>query len=75
LGIYAQTGAHCFYGPAMAASLGELPPLVDDTWTYFKNIVAGNMPIPYILPTPDDWTDEFIDWETQNRKKNVLSNQ
>ncbi|GAP39355.1 S66 family peptidase [Flexilinea flocculi] len=75
LGIYAQTGLICFYGPAMAASLGELPPLVDDTWTYFKNIVAGNMPIPYILPTPDDWTDEFIDWETQNRKKNVLSNQ
>ena len=29
LGIYAQTGLVTFYGPALVASFGELPPLVD----------------------------------------------
>ena len=75
LGIYAQTGLVCFYGPAMAASLGELPPLVDETWIYFERVVSGNVQIPHVLPTPENWTDEYIDWETQNRKKNVFPNQ
>ncbi len=75
LGIYTQTGLICFYGPATAASFGEFPPLVDNTWSYFEMIVSGKKILPFTLPTPENWTDEFIDWETQNKKKNVFTNE
>jgi len=69
LGIYAQTGLVTYYGPALVASLGEFPPYVDETWSYFENIAMGKAQLPHTLPTPKLWTDEFIDWSSQNRAK------
>ncbi len=74
LGIYAKTGLVTFYGPAMVASFGELSPFVDRTWEYFEHVVTGKSIFPYILPTPSEWTDEFIDWETQSRSKITYPN-
>ncbi|RBH32976.1 hypothetical protein C3F00_047000, partial [Pseudomonas sp. MWU13-2860] len=32
LALYAKTGVPTFYGPALVASLGEFPPLVEETF-------------------------------------------
>ncbi|MEG1720614.1 MAG: LD-carboxypeptidase, partial [Pseudoflavonifractor sp.] len=69
LGIYAKTGLVTYYGPAVAASFGEFPPFVDETYQFFEHVAMGNVGMPYGLPTPKAWTEEFIDWETQNRSK------
>lgn len=75
LGIYARTGLVTFYGPAAAASFGELPSFVDLTWQYFQDICMGNTEIPWEFPTPEFWTDEFIPWDTQDRGKEKYKNQ
>lgn len=70
LGIHAQTGLVTFYGPALVASFGELPPLVDETLAGFRQIcLAGGAAAPYTLSTPTQWTDERLDWENQSRAK------
>jgi len=69
LAIYAKTGLVTFYGPALAASFGELAPFVDKTYSYFTEIVGANFKIPYLYPMPEYWTDEFIDWSSQDRSK------
>ncbi|PJG57559.1 S66 family peptidase [Aeromonas cavernicola] len=75
LGIYAQTGLVTFYGPALVASFGELPPLVDETLASFLQIVlAGEGALPHLLPTPAQWTDERLDWENQTRAKGSQPN-
>jgi muramoyltetrapeptide carboxypeptidase len=60
LAIYAQTGISTYYGPALVASFGELPPFVDYTYKYFKEIIMDKTKIPYIFETPGYWTDEYI---------------
>ena len=69
LAIYAKTGINTYYGPALVASFGELPPFVDDTYEYFKELLIDEMQFPYTLKTPSDWTEEPMDWETQDRAK------
>ncbi|MGY3887344.1 S66 family peptidase [Aeromonas aquatica] len=70
LGIHAQTGLVTFYGPALVASFGELPPLVDQTLATFTEIcLAGERTLPHRLPTPTQWTEERLDWEQQTRAK------
>lgn len=75
LGIYAQTGISTYYGPALVASFGELPPFVDYTYKYFKEITMDETVIPYDFQIPDYWTEEFINWETQDRSKEKKENQ
>ncbi|MEG1524737.1 MAG: LD-carboxypeptidase [Clostridia bacterium] len=75
LGIYAKTGLTTYYGPAVAASFGELPPYMEHTYTYFANIAMGNVHVPYVMPTPNAWTEEYIDWETQKRGKSPHKNE
>ena len=75
LAIYAQTGISTYYGPALVASFGELPPFVDDTYQYFAEIVMDNPMTPYVFETPEYWTDEYINWETQDRSKEKRENQ
>ncbi|MDV2384042.1 LD-carboxypeptidase, partial [Vibrio cholerae] len=41
LGIYAQTGLITFYGPALVASFGEYPPLVDETFHSFIDLLCS----------------------------------
>ncbi|MGH4122395.1 MAG: S66 family peptidase [Clostridium sp.] len=75
LGIYAKTGINTYYGPALVASFGELSPFVDWTYNYFKEITADEIKIPYDLEVPEYWTDECINWETQDRNKEKRENQ
>lgn len=69
LGIYAKTGLVTYYGPAVVASFGEFPPFVDETYKLFENVAMGKETVPYIMPTPKVWTEEFVDWKTQDRGK------
>lgn len=75
LGIYAQTGITTFYGPALVASFGELPPYVDETFSYFEDIFVKNLELPYLYRKPEFWTDEMINWEDQDRSKIPVKNQ
>ena len=47
MGIYAQTGLVTFYGPALAASFGELPPFVHETFDSFLKVAGGDAELPY----------------------------
>lgn len=69
LAIYNKTGLTTYYGPAVVASFGEYPPFVEETFTYFANILMGGISLPHELSMPKYWTDEFIDWEKQSRGK------
>lgn len=69
LAIYAKTGITTFYGPAYVASFGEYSPYVDETYNYFIDLVDGNTKLPHTITHPEYWTDEYIDWETQQRPK------
>lgn len=74
LGIYAKTGINTYYGPALVASFGELPPFVCDTYEYFKEITMDDIEFPYEFKTPKYWTDEFINWEIQDKSKEKREN-
>ena len=74
LALYAKTGITTFYGPALVASFGEFSPFVDQTFEYFADVLLGEKTAPYALERPQEWTDEFIDWATQDRGKKGLVN-
>lgn len=74
LGIYAKTGLVTFYGPALAASFGELPPFADMTFDYFKSVICDDVSIPHVYKMPPVWTDEYIDWSQQDRSKKENKN-
>ena len=74
LGIYVQTGLITYYGPAMAASFGEFPPFVDESYAYFSDVVM-KAKYPHVLPMPPAWTDEMIPWAEQDRAKIGLKNE
>lgn len=69
LGIYAKTGLVTYYGPALVASFGEWAPFVDLTYKYFSDILVDPCNVPYKYENPPIWTEECIDWESQNREK------
>lgn len=75
-GIYAQTGLITFYGPALVASFGEFPPLVEETWASFADILMTRHNVPYRYPLPDRWTDEKLNWNdvTPVRAKKLYAN-
>ena len=75
LAIYSQTGISTYYGPALVPSFGEFPDFVDYTYKFFEEITMDNTKIPYIFEAPDYWTDEYIDWETQNSSKKKIENE
>ncbi|WP_346939418.1 S66 peptidase family protein [uncultured Clostridium sp.] len=74
LAIYEQTGISTYYGPALVASFGELSPFVDSTYRYFKEIAIDKTKIPYVFEIPQYWTDEYVNWETQDRSKEESEN-
>lgn len=75
LAIYAKTGLVTFYGPALASSFGELPPFVDWTFESFQKLLCDGVEVPYAYEMPKFWTDEFLDWGTQNRGKELRNNE
>ena len=74
LGMYAKTGLITFYGPALVASFGEMPPLVDETYTSFSDILFGKHMPNYQYQMPHSWTDVRINWQTQTSAKPVYEN-
>lgn len=75
LGIYAKTGITTFYGPALVASFGELPPYVDETFSYFEDIFIKELRLPHEYKNPEFWTDEMIKWEEQEASKTSEKNE
>lgn len=75
LAIYAKTGISTYYGPALVASFGEFEPFVDETFKYFEDITTCKLELPYEFKAPKYWTEEFINWETQDRSKAKNENQ
>lgn len=75
LAIFAKTGLPTFYGPALAASFGEFPPFVEETYRSFEQIVLQPLQTPYSYTMPAYWTDERLDWATQDRGKEARPNQ
>lgn len=73
LGIYAKTGLITFYGPALVASFGEYPPLVDETFSSFIDVLSSeNSAHTYGMPA--EWTDIKHDWESQDSAKATYLN-
>ncbi|MBL4830940.1 MAG: LD-carboxypeptidase [Aliivibrio sp.] len=75
LGIYAQTGLVTFYGPALVASFGELPPFVDETFCSFTQVLTEISESDFLYQPPKRWTEEYIEWEKQNCAKTGQMNQ
>ena len=73
MGIYAQTGIKTYYGPALVASFGEFPPYNEMTFGYFEDILIKDSK-NYIYKAPEFWSEEFIDWSTQDREKDRREN-
>lgn len=74
LAIYAKTGISTYYGPALVASFGEYEPFVGETYSYFENITMGSNEEVKVLDMPKYWTEEYINWEDQNRGKEPIEN-
>lgn len=71
--VYVKTGIPAFYGPALVASFGEYEPFNEMTYEYFKDILIEKK-LPYVYKMPEIWTDEYINWEEQNRSKKSNTN-
>lgn len=74
LGIYVKTGLVTFCGPALVASFGEYPPLVDETFQSFSDILCSNSN-QHQYKMPKVWIDIKLDWETQDSAKPCYSNE
>lgn len=74
LAVYAKTGLVPFYGPALASSFGEFPPFVDITYEGFIRMLCSRKQLPFVWEKPSFWTDEFVDWKTQDRGKEKQEN-
>lgn len=85
LSILHSSGLSTFYGPAVMASFGEYPTVVEGTRESFLAAVSKDTVYPRILHPFHEWSDHFRDaktdaWKTEKRlyKKNegwkVLSN-
>ncbi|MGV3488505.1 MAG: S66 family peptidase [Tuberibacillus sp.] len=74
LAVYAQTGITTYYGPALVASFGEWPPFNEWTYDSFQQVLMNATEEPIIYRAPIAWTDEYIPWEEQNRKKDERPN-
>ena len=74
LAIHQKTGLVPFYGPALVASFGEFPPLVDATFESFASMVMARDTHTHTYTPPQFWTDEMIPWEEQDRAKSLRAN-
>jgi len=75
LGIYNKIGLITFYGPALVASFGEQGDFVEETYKYFSDILVNPHQAPLKITNPTFWTDEFINWEEQDRQKIKRTNE
>ncbi|SLM62397.1 MULTISPECIES: S66 family peptidase [Dickeya] len=73
LGIHSQTGLVTFYGPALVASFGEFPPLVEETFASFA-AQTSTAHQGYSYRMPARWSDERLEWNQQSRAKQTQPN-
>lgn len=71
--LYSRTGISTYYGPALVPSFGEWEPFTSMTYDYFSDIFMKDI-LPYDFKAPPIWTDEFLDWESQDRSKKGRAN-
>jgi len=72
-GIYAKTGLITYYGPALVSSFGEMGYFLEETYTYFQDIVETPK-LPYKIENPKFWTEDYIDWQKQSQEKTKTAN-
>jgi len=72
-GIYSQTGLVTYYGPALVASFGEIGYFLQQTFRYFQEMLEQPQ-LPYTIKNPDYWTEDYLDWQTQNKEKTKIPN-
>ncbi|EOO57281.1 hypothetical protein IKE_06365 [Bacillus cereus VD196] len=64
--IFYRSHLVTFHGPMVISSFGEYPASFDFTVEQFQYMARQTIQTPYILPHPEVWTDEFIDWTGPN---------
>lgn len=72
--IYAKTGIHTFFGPALIPSFGEFPPFAEMTYHHFRDILIERQSMPFVYDPPEFWTDEFANWEEKTKEKERREN-
>lgn len=75
LACYTQTGVTTFYGPAVVPSFGEYETMFADGERYVREVLGLERMAPYTLDVPLEWTEEMIDWSTQDREKTFRPNE
>lgn len=74
LSLYAKTGRTTYYGPGLIPSFGEFPPLVGDTYDFFKSYFMEKRDLPYTVPMPAYWSDEPVNWLDKTTEKTLYEN-
>lgn len=75
LACYTKSGVTTFYGPAIVPSFGEYEKMFEDGERYVRNVLCLEREAPYLLDVPREWTEEMLDWATQNRRKTFRPNE
>lgn len=60
------------YGPALVASFGEFPPLVETTYNDFERVLNASVSVE--ITAPKEWTDEAINWNEFSQAKKMIPN-
>ncbi len=75
LALYSKTGVPVFYGPTVATTLGEFPPLIEDTVKSFQNMFIDVVQAPYLIPMPKMWSDDHVNWLEKTAEKKLYNNE
>ncbi|MCT4783623.1 MULTISPECIES: S66 family peptidase [Exiguobacterium] len=75
LACHVKAGVVTFYGPAIVPSFGEYGGMFPDGERYVRDVLCLECEAPYRLDVPEKWTEEMIDWATQDRVKSFRPNE
>ena len=75
LACYAKTGVVTFYGPAVVPSFGEYGGMFKKGAQYVRDILSMERTAPFYLDIPEEWTEEMLDWSTQQCLKTFQPNE
>lgn len=75
MACYAKTGIVTFYGPAVVPSFGEYGGMFEKGAQYVRDILSLEKTAPFDLDVPKEWTEEMLDWSTQQRVKTFQPNE
>lgn len=74
MGCHAKTGVVTYYGPAIVPSFGEWDGMLPEGKQYVRDVLLRERIAPYTLSVPTEWTEEMLDWNTQQRTKVMQPN-